>query len=343
LLTRVLHVEPVFMAKSKKRADVQISEKVSKHYRLWHDRLILEIQRALPQEGYIVQHTENLVGLFTCVFVRKALVPSLKDVAITTVKRGMNGMYGNKGAIVARFVVEDSSICFINCHLAAGQGNKRARDRDLGAILEEKGVFTASGNVLGYIGGGDGSMISDHEVCFVRRPHQAVLRNMRILMLLQLNGDLNYRIDLRREAVVSSIKSGEISYLLQHDQLLKEMTTNPGFRLQSFTEPPITFAPTYKYDLRSAEYDTSEKRRTPSWCDRILHRARDPERVRNISYRRYEPNISDHRPVCGGYIVEIKKVQHAERAKQLQIVKSLWVKEERRSLDRVQAFYLDVF
>ena len=176
LLTRTLHVESVLLGPSKKRADGQISEKVSKHYRLWHDRLVLEIQRAIPREGYIVQHTENLVGLFTCVFVRKALIPSLKDVAITTVKRGMNGRYGNKGAIVARFVVEDSSICFINCHLAAGQGHKRARNRDLGAILEEKSVFSASGNTLGYVGGGDGSMILDHEVCFVRRLNQAALR-----------------------------------------------------------------------------------------------------------------------------------------------------------------------
>jgi len=171
-----LHVESVLLGGSKKRADGHISEKVSKHYRLWHDRLVLEIQRAIPHDGYIVQHTENLVGLFTCVFVRKALVPSLKDVAITTVKRGMNGRYGNKGAIVARFVVEDSSLCFINCHLAAGQGHKRARNRDLGAILEEKSVFSASGNGLGYVGGGDGSMIFDHEVCFVRRPRKAGLR-----------------------------------------------------------------------------------------------------------------------------------------------------------------------
>ena len=100
---------------------------------------------------------------------------------------------------------------------------------------------------------------------------------------------------------------------------------------------------TYKYDWGSNEYDTSEKRRIRAWCDRILHRARDPERVQNIFYRQDEPNISDHRPVCGGYIVEIKKVQHTERAKQLQIAKSLWIKEERRLLDDAQAFYLDVF
>jgi len=64
---------------------------------------------------------------------------------------------------------------------------------------------------------------------------------------------------------MSSIAAGELSYLLEHDQLRKEMRNNNAFRLQSFEEAPITFKPTYKYNAGSEEYDSSEKRRIPAW------------------------------------------------------------------------------
>jgi len=137
---------------------------------MWYESLVHAMRLAMPVEDpYVVAHTDNLVGLFSCIFVRQRQKALLRDSAMKTVKRGMGGRYGNKGAIVARFVFDDSSLCFINCHLAAGQSHTRQRNQDIAAILEDGAALPRSEvtDALPYAGGGDGSMILDHEICFV--------------------------------------------------------------------------------------------------------------------------------------------------------------------------------
>jgi hypothetical protein len=60
--------------------------------------------------------------------------------------------------------------------LAAGQGHVRARNADIAKILEEPSPFSSAddldagasaGETLQFVGGGDGSMVLDHEVVFV--------------------------------------------------------------------------------------------------------------------------------------------------------------------------------
>lgn len=62
--------------------------------------------------------------------------------------------------------------------------------------------------------------------------------------------------------------------LLPHDQLRRVQRERKAFH-DGWREGPITFLPTYKYDVGSmGMFDSSEKKRGPSWCDRILYRSR---------------------------------------------------------------------
>ncbi|KAH7165746.1 hypothetical protein EDB81DRAFT_838434 [Dactylonectria macrodidyma] len=285
-----------FLKPKKKEGTDQ--ERMSHQYRDWRDFLMKTLDDYMPADDlYHLLHTAPMVGLFTCVFVKSSLRDRIRNLSGAEVKRGMGGLHGNKGAVAVRFRIDDSSICLVNCHLAAGQSQANARHSDIAAILDTP-LFTTERDpgvlVDTYVGGGDGSLIVDHELCV-------------------LNGDLNYRIDtMSRDTVVTAVKQNNLSKLLERDQLLVARRRNPGFKLRAFDELPITFAPTYKYDVGTDTYDTSEKRRSPAWCDRLLFRGRG--RIEQLDYRRHEVRVSDHRPVTGNFILWVKKVDPRRRA-----------------------------
>ncbi|AEO56829.1 hypothetical protein MYCTH_2302198 [Thermothelomyces thermophilus ATCC 42464] len=288
-----------FLKPKKKEGSDQ--ERMSHQYRDWRNFLAQSLDDYMSGDVlYQILHTAPLVGLFTCIFVKADLRERISNLSSAEVKRGMGGLHGNKGAIVVRFMVDHTSLCFVNCHLAAGQGSANARHNDIAAILEaqllppqrDPGVRIDS-----FVGGGDGSMILDHELCL-------------------LNGDLNYRIDtMSRDTVVAAVKAGNLAKLLERDQLLVARRRNPGFRLRAFEERPIEFAPTYKYDVGTDNYDTSEKRRSPAWCDRLLYRCGGGRgRIEQLDYRRHEVRVSDHRPVSGRFRFEVKRIDPKRRA-----------------------------
>ncbi|CAM1507936.1 Fc.00g047840.m01.CDS01 [Cosmosporella sp. VM-42] len=285
-----------FLKPKKKEGSDQ--ERMSHQYRDWRDFLMKSLDDYMPADDlYHLLHTAPMVGLFTCIFVKASLRERIHNLSGAEVKRGMGGLHGNKGCVAVRFRIDDTSLCFINCHLAAGQSQANARHSDIAAILDAE-MFPAERDsavrVDTYVGGGDGSMVMDHELCV-------------------LNGDLNYRIDtMSRDTVVTAVKQNNLSKLLERDQLLVARRRNPAFKLRAFDEMPITFAPTYKYDVGTDTYDTSEKKRSPAWCDRLLHRGRG--RVQQLDYKRHEVRVSDHRPVTGRFKFWVKKVDARGRA-----------------------------
>lgn len=77
-----------------------------------------------------------------------------------------------------------------------------------------------------------------------------------------------------------------LSSLLAHDQLQSQMYSRKAFH-DGWREGVIDFLPTYKYDVGSVGmFDSSEKQRGPSWCDRILFRTRQDK-------LRYEQKVRD--------------------------------------------------
>lgn len=80
-----------------KKKDKPDKEHMSRQYRVWKDFLQTALDRTMPlTHHYVLLHTANLIGLFTCVFVKKEELTNISNIGSTDVKRGMGGLHGNK-------------------------------------------------------------------------------------------------------------------------------------------------------------------------------------------------------------------------------------------------------
>ena len=77
-----------------------------------------------------------------------------------------------------------------------------------------------------------------------------------------------------------------------------------------FYEPPINFLPTYKFDVGTNEYDSSEKKRAPAWTDRIFYRSLDKNfAVNALRYASHSDYLtSDHKPISGTFSVAMRRI-----------------------------------
>ncbi|NWX66149.1 SYNJ1 protein, partial [Promerops cafer] len=267
-----------------------------------------ELQKTISRDyKYVLLASEQLVGVCLFVFIRPQHAPFIRDVAVDTVKTGMGGATGNKGAVAIRMLFHTSSLCFVCSHFAAGQSQVKERNEDFVEISRKLGFPM-------------GRMLFSHDYIF-------------------WCGDFNYRIDLPNEEVKDLIRQQNWEPLIAGDQLINQKNTGQIFR--GFLEGKINFAPTYKYDLFSDDYDTSEKCRTPAWTDRILWRRRKWPFDRSaedldllnasfhsdsnvpytwnpgtlLHYGRAELKTSDHRPVVALIDIDIFEIEAEERQK----------------------------
>lgn len=260
---------------------------------IWIEHILEFLTRTVPDTMTLVAR-ESMVGLMIVVFAKHTVTRAINYVHQDQVKTGLAGLHGNKGALICRLLIDDTSLCFVNCHLAAGHSQSAARQVDLNSIIKSARLSPLALPVGAFLSG-PGDLIHDHEHCV-------------------LFGDLNYRIEMERDTVQSNMQNRRISSLLLKDQLTEQIRTTVEHPLTSYTEAPIAFLPTYKYDRGSNRLDSSEKQRIPAYCDRILLRSFD-ETSKFISYTSIDDMmISDHRPVYSTIRLNVKKINPGKQA-----------------------------
>ncbi len=83
--------------KSSKKKDATEHEHMSHQYRAWRDHLAKCLSKYMPLGvDYTLLHSANLVGLFTCIFIKNSERRNVKDLRAAEVKCGMGGLHGNK-------------------------------------------------------------------------------------------------------------------------------------------------------------------------------------------------------------------------------------------------------
>lgn len=270
------------------------------------------MEDALPF-GYQKIAEEQLLGLLILIYASSEIAPTISSVSTTSVGTGLLGYMGNKGAVSARLVLgETTRLVFVDCHLAAGS-DKAALDRrnwDAAQVVART-RFDPITDING-VSEDFGDGIGDEDFAFWFgdlnfRLDDIPGDDVRRLLLLHTKNeyDVNNKSKRKIDSELGYIaarpsedhsehtpdKAEEesdvldpqsdpaslhttIQSLLPHDQLRKQQKARKAFH-DGWREGEIDFLPTYKYDVGSVGmFDSGEKKRGPSWCDRILFRTR---------------------------------------------------------------------
>ncbi|KAK5133088.1 hypothetical protein LTR08_008198 [Meristemomyces frigidus] len=260
--------------------DVQQIMATDPHRRTAWEEVVRKTLNANAQrhgsDEYVLLRGGQLVGASLSVFVKASVLPYIKNVEGAVKKTGMSGMAGNKGAVAIRLEYADTSLCLVTAHLAAGFANYEERNQDYRTISQ--GLRFQRNR-----------SIEDHDT---------------IIWF----GDFNYRIGMENERARLLIKRGDFGTLYENDQLNLQMVHGRTFPF--YTEKTPLFLPTYKYNLGTDEYDSSEKARIPAWCDRIVTKG---DNLRQLYYDTAPLKFSDHRPVWGVFQCTISVVDQGQK------------------------------
>jgi len=243
----IIGLQEIVDLKSIKNVMVPNNEKLTV---TWQNFFLYQFKQKF-MENYIFISSKNLVGILLMVFANERIKNRITKVEYDSVKCGVMNKLGNKGAIIIRFRLDDTSLCFVNCHLVAGHKKMDERVNNINDIHWK--AFQKEG---------------------VGKKKEEKIENVDYKFLF---GDLNFRINLPNPDVRTTLEAFQYAVckndlmtgfellkpLLEKDQL--NMSRNVCEYLEKYQEGSIMFAPTYKYDVNTDVYDTSKKQRVPAW------------------------------------------------------------------------------
>ncbi|XP_068639736.1 type I inositol polyphosphate 5-phosphatase 12-like isoform X1 [Aristolochia californica] len=275
--------------------------------------------------------SRQLAGLLIAVWARKHLRPNIGDVDAAAVPCGFGRAIGNKGAVALRMRVYDRIFCFVNCHFAAHLEAVNRRNADFDHVYRTM-IFSRPSNLLNVAAAGGVSSA----VQLLRGVNAAGMQledgrpELAEADMVVFLGDFNYRLHgISYDEARDFVSQRSFDWLREKDQLRAEMKAGKVF--QGMHEGLISFPPTYKFERHQVGlggYDSSEKKRIPAWCDRILYRDSRTSPVAECtldcpvitSILQYEACMdvadSDHKPVRCIFTVAIAHVDEAIRRKE---------------------------
>ncbi|XP_056668667.1 phosphatidylinositol polyphosphate 5-phosphatase type IV isoform X3 [Monodelphis domestica] len=237
---------------------------------------------------YVMLYSAAHGVLYMSVFIRRDLIWFCSEVEYSTVTTRIVSQIKTKGSLGVSFTFFGTSFLFITSHFTSGDGKVSDRLLDYSKTIQ---ALTLPKNV----------------------PDTNPYRSSSLDVTTRFDevfwfGDFNFRLNGGRMAVESILKQNlelNMSELLQHDQLLKEMKKGSIFK--GFREADIHFFPSYKFDVGKDSYDSTSKQRTPSYTDRVVYKSRQKDDIFPVKYSSC-PGIktSDHRPVYGLFRVKVR-------------------------------------
>ncbi|OJT09542.1 72 kDa inositol polyphosphate 5-phosphatase [Trametes pubescens] len=197
-----------------------------------------EVQRMGPYE---LLTKERMMGLYLAVFIHRDAKPLVQGTSRSAVTTGLiGGRVGNKGGVGVSVKLADTTLLFINAHLAAHEGRVHHRLADFAKIKAELSVDDFLSPDDPRIMAEDITDRFDFSFVF---------------------GDLNFRLDITRLHADWLISRKDYEQALEFDQLRQVMAHSNWFA--GFNEAAIRFPPTFKYDVYKRSRHRSFKRPSP--------------------------------------------------------------------------------